>query len=350
MDTLKVISGLIEKYGENATLEDVLYEEEQSLEHAAFLEAMEEDMQYMSEGVLRSMLEDPKTSAECVQLIRTELSQRPRKTAIRLALLDRARLGAFHVAFFYDSPELSQMRKDAQEAHKKVLRLRDYKDTEKLICEYENHRTHQAIFKLFEMIDCKNTDYSLFHKDIVALVLARILRTWWPSASLPLNYSPAMLDSSVLDSLSDFMKETVCLHKMFASVILDAIRQNVEKICSRCGNIETLFKASRDFKTDSVCHAYINAALALALRKVVAAVGVNPETNRVYYSKDKIAMVHGQKDISPILVHKLKVATHLTDEVRELVGFFPNTDRIGEVFCKTKKVPVANGKEAFLPN
>ncbi len=342
MDLLKTISSLIEKYGADATLEDALYEEEQALEHEAFLEAMEEDMQYMGEGVLRSMLEDPKTSADCVALIKTELSQRPRKTAIRLALLDRARFGAFHVPSFYDSPEVAQMKRDALEAHKKVMRLRDYKDMEKEICVYENYRTRPAILKLFAMIDCKNTDYFLFHKEVVALVLARIIRNWWPSTSLPLNYSPVMLDSSALEALSDFLKETASIHQTLVLEILEAIRHNVEKICSRCGSIETLFKASRDFKADPVCHARVSAALALALRKVVAAVGVNSETNRVYYSRDRIAMVHGQKDILPFLVHKLKVATHLTDEVREVLAFFPNTDRIGETFCKTRKALVPN--------
>jgi hypothetical protein len=349
MDLLKTISSLVEKYGANATLEDVLYEEGQSLEHEAFLEAMEEDMQYMGEAVLRSMLEDPKTSADCLELIKTELSQRPRKTAIRLALLDRARFGAFHVPSFYDSPEVSQMKKDALEAHKKVMRLRDYKDMEKEICVYENHRTRPAILKLFEMINCKNMSCSLFHKEVVTLVLARILHNWWPSSSLPLNYSPVMLDSSVLEALSDFLSETASIHHTLVADILDAIRHNVEKVCSRCGNIETLFKASRAFKADPVCHAYICAALALALRKVVAAVGVNPETNRVHYKKDRIVIVHGQKDILPFLVHKLKIATHVTDEVREVLAFFPNTDRIGEAFCKTKKAFVRDAA-AFLPN
>ncbi len=346
MDLLQTISSLIEKYGADASLEDVLQGEQQLVEHHAFLEAIEEDMQYMSEAVLRSMLKDPKTSADCLELIQTELSQRPRKTAIRMALLDRARFGAFHVPSFYDSPEVSQAKRDAFEAHKKVMHLRDYKDMEKEICVYENHRRHSAVLELFAMIDRNRTEYSRFHKEVVALVLARILRTWWPSSSLPLNYSPAMLDNSTLEALSDFLRETASSDPTVVRDIVDAIHHNVQKVCSRCGSIEVLLMASRDFKADPVCHAHVSAALALALRKLVDAVGIDPETNRVYYNKDNIASSQGQNGIRPILVHKLKVATHLADEVREVLAFFPNTDRIGEAFCKTRKRNVV----ALLPN
>lgn len=341
MNLLKTISSLIEKYGADATLEDVLYDEQQSLEQEEFLEALEEDVQYMSEATLKSMLADPKTSLECLEFIKNELAQRPRKTAIRVALLDRARMGAFHVPSFYDGPEISRQKKDAMETHKKVMRLRDYKDMEKNICVYENHRSQEAIMKLFAMIDCNNMEVSRFHKEVVALVLARVLRTWWPSALPVNNYTQKLLDESALASLGDFLRETANSDQTVAKEIITSIRHNVKTICTRCGDIETLLQASRDFKSDPVCHECIGAALALALKKVVTAVGVNPDTNRVHYQADKITVPLGSANkrfVKPILIHKLKIATHLSDDVREVLRFFPNTDRIGEAFCKTRRV------------
>lgn len=344
---LGTLASFIEKYGADATLEDVMYEEQRSWEHAEYLDAFEEDVQYMSEFTLKSMLEDPKTSVDCVELIKSELAQRPRKTAIRMALLDRARLGAFHVVSFYESPEKRQEKEAAMFAHKRVMRLRDYKDMEKNICVYENHRTHDAIIKLFDMINCTNTEFTRFHKQVVALVLARLLRTWWPATSLPLNYSQVMLDDFALSALADFLMETTNSDQTVTREIVESIRHNVRSICSRCGDIETLLKASRDFKGDQACQEYIGAALALALKKVVESVGVDPETNRLHYRADKIVLPDGKKPLRPLLIHKLKIATHLTDDVRKMLAFFPNTDRIGETFRRTRK---PRNVVVFVPN
>lgn len=158
-NTIELLHSLILDHGGGADLQSVLECEYIKQDHTAFLTAFKEDVTEMDGDTLRQILEDKKTSTECLQIAVLEMQYRPRRIAIQNALLHRARHGT---------------ASEASLAHK----LPEYISSEKLIIEVEETREETDIALLLKGLHYSDDRMCRFDKELVAIVLGRTLLKW----------------------------------------------------------------------------------------------------------------------------------------------------------------------------
>ena len=159
INNIGVVQSLIYEYGTDIDLKTVLRLENRKEERIAFLDAFREDVREMSADTLLHIVQDPKTSIECLRIASSEIQYRPRRIAIQDALLHRAIHG---------------IASDASLAHK----LPEYNASIKLIIEIEETREENDIITLLTALSPGDDRLRSFDKQLVASALGRTLLKW----------------------------------------------------------------------------------------------------------------------------------------------------------------------------
>lgn len=334
------ITELLVRYGADATLEDVWYNEVERIERAKYLKAFAQDISEMNEDTLLAMLQDIRTPLDCCDLIKTELIERPHRNRVRAALEDRARFGDFDVVSFYDTGDLLREKREAKKRHAKIMRSKGYKLGVKGIEAIELDKSEENVLALIEEMRFQNVEtLSLFDKRVCALVLSRILQSWF---ALPRGTfgGHTTADRDTLQALAEFWNMCKTLDTQLAEVIRAGIRRNVERLACRTQDLDLLVLCMKWFGRDDGCRRVVENAMLERLVSIASAVGVDSRTRKLRHNEWEIRIPATHKIVKPDTIHRLKSMTRLCGRVKEVLSVYPNTNRIGERFTRSR--PLVN--------